>query len=49
MAESQMNVTIPGFVILCGTQGQGKSHVIRYLMYLNRKRFDYGIVFIYEY
>ena len=46
MAEkSEMNITIPGFVILCGTQGQGKSHVIRYLMYLNRKRFDWGICF----
>ena len=45
MAESQMNITIPGFVILCGTQGQGKSHVICYLMYMNRKKFDWGLVF----
>lgn len=39
------NITIPGLVIICGYQGSGKSHLIRYIMYQNRKKFDWGIVF----
>ncbi len=41
----KLNITIPGLYILCAYQGSGKSHLIRYLMYENRKKFDYGIVF----
>jgi hypothetical protein len=33
------------FIIVSGLQGGGKSHFIRYLMYRNRKRFNWGIVF----
>jgi hypothetical protein len=40
-----MNVSIPGLIIICGLQGGGKSHLIRYIMHENRKKFDWGIVF----
>lgn len=40
-----MDISIPGLVIVCGLQGSGKSHLIKYLMYQNRKKFDWGIVF----
>jgi hypothetical protein len=40
-----MDVSIPGLLIINGDQGQGKSHLIRYLMYNHRKDFDWGIVF----
>jgi hypothetical protein len=40
-----MNPSIPGLIIVCGMQGGGKSHLIRYLMHENRKKFDWGIVF----
>jgi hypothetical protein len=40
-----MNVSIPGLLIICGLQGGGKSHLIRYIMHENQKKFDWGIVF----
>jgi len=38
-------IEIPGLILVNGPQGVGKSHLINYLMYTNRKKFDYGIVF----
>lgn len=40
-----MNISIPGLHIICGLQGQGKSHLIRFIMYNYRKKFDCGLVF----
>ena len=40
-----MNISIPGVLVINGRQGQGKSHVIRFLMGEHRKRFDFGLVF----
>lgn len=40
-----MNVQIPSLLLINSPQGGGKSHLIRYIMYQNRKRFDYGVVF----
>lgn len=40
-----MNIEIPGLLIINGEQGSGKSSLIKYLMYMNRKKFNYGIVF----
>ncbi len=40
-----MNLELPGLYMICGLQGGGKSHLIRYIMYQNRARFDCGIVF----
>lgn len=36
---------IPGLIIIAGLQGGGKSLVIKYIMYENRKKFDWGLVF----
>ena len=35
----------PGLHIICGLQGGGKSHLIKYIMYENRRTFSWGIVF----
>lgn len=40
-----MNLAIPGVYMVCGLQGGGKSHLIKYIMYRNRSKFDLGIVF----
>lgn len=40
-----MNISIPGVYMVCGLQGGGKSHLIKYIMHENRKKFDFGIVF----
>lgn len=40
-----MELEIPSLLIINAEQNSGKSHLIRYLMYQNRHRFDYGIVF----
>jgi hypothetical protein len=40
-----MNVSIPGLIIICRLQEGGKSHLIRYIMHKNRKKFDWGIIF----
>lgn len=40
-----MNLSIPGLIMICGLQGSGKSHLIKYIMYQNRKKFNCGIVF----
>jgi len=40
-----MNIQIPSLILLNAPQGSGKSHLIRYMMYQCRKRFDYGICF----
>lgn len=41
----KFNVSVPGLTLIVGNQGQGKSHLIRYLMYQNRKKFSYGLIF----
>ena len=35
----------PGLHIICGLQGGGKSHLIRYIMHEKRRTFNWGIVF----
>ena len=40
-----MKLSIPGLVLIIGAQGSGKSHLLRHLIYSNRKRLSYGIVF----
>jgi len=35
----------PSLFLVNGPQGQGKSYLIRYIMYMMRNVFDYGIVF----
>lgn len=40
-----MNIEIPSLIIINSPQGGGKSHLIRYIMYQYRKKFDYGICF----
>jgi hypothetical protein len=40
-----MNITIPGLLIINGLQGGGKSHLIKTIMYNNRKQFHWGLVF----
>lgn len=39
-----MKINLPSVIIIAGKPGSGKSHVIRYFMYNNRKNFDFGIV-----
>ncbi len=40
-----MNISIPGLLMICGLQGTGKSHLIKYLICKNREKFDVGLVF----
>jgi hypothetical protein len=40
-----MKLERPGLLLINGEQGRGKSKLIDYLMYKNRKNFDYGVVF----
>ena len=40
-----LNITIPGFVIINGFMGGGKSHFIKWLVHKYRKHFDYAVVF----
>lgn len=35
----------PFFILINGSIGHGKSHLIKYIMSKHRKQFDYGIVF----
>lgn len=41
----KLQIELPSLILLNATQGSGKSHLIRYLMHMNRKKFDYGIIF----
>ena len=41
----KLDIEIPSLILINAPQGSGKSHLIRYIMYMNRKKFDYGIVF----
>jgi predicted alpha/beta-fold hydrolase len=41
-----MGVLIPGLIIICGLQGGGKSHLIRYILHKNQEKFDWGLVFL---
>lgn len=41
----RMNIELPAIIIISGKPKQGKSHLINYFMYTQRKMFDYGIVF----
>ena len=40
-----LTITIPGFVIINGYMGSGKSHLIKWLVHKYRKQFDYAVVF----
>jgi len=40
-----LEISIPGMIVLNSKPGGGKSHMLRYIMYLYRKRFDHGIAF----
>lgn len=40
-----MDLKTPAVYMICGLQGGGKSHLIRYMMRECRDRFDFGIVF----
>lgn len=42
---SNFDIDIPSLILIFGGMRLGKSHLIRYLMYNLRKKFDYGIVF----
>jgi hypothetical protein len=44
-SEGPLDVSLPGMVVLNSKPGGGKSHLARYLFYLNRHRFAHGIVF----
>lgn len=43
--SGKLNLDLPGLYMICGLQGGGKSHLIRFMMYENRKKFDCGVVF----
>ena len=43
--NNKLNLELPGLYMICGLQGGGKSHLIRFMMYENRAKFDCGIVF----
>lgn len=40
-----LEISIPGMIVLTSKPGGGKSHMLRYIMYLYRKRFAHGIAF----
>ncbi len=40
-----LDISNPGLVMICGMQGGGKSHLIRYIMREQRERFHIGLVF----
>ena len=40
-----MNIDIPSLILINGSQGLGKSYLIRYLMYEHRKDFHFGVIF----
>lgn len=40
-----MNLQTPAVYVICGLQGGGKSHLIRYMMSEMRDKFDCGVVF----
>lgn len=40
-----MDLEVPSLIILNGSQGAGKSHCIKYIMYQLRHTFKYGLVF----
>jgi tRNA uridine 5-carbamoylmethylation protein Kti12 len=39
-----MNINIPSIIIISGKPGSGKSHLIKYWLFMNKKKFDFGIV-----
>lgn len=40
-----MKCTIPGVVLICGSQGSGKSNLLKYIIKSNRDTLKYGIAF----
>lgn len=40
-----MNLTVPALYLLCGSQGKGKSHLIKYIMHELQNKFELGIIF----
>jgi hypothetical protein len=40
-----MNLTVPGFILITGLCGAGKSHALRYIMATIQHKFTWGIAF----
>src|SRR5690606_30200211 len=40
-----MNFTLPGLIIITATQGSGKSHLVKYIIYQNKNKLKYGVAF----
>lgn len=40
-----MELSIPGLILINGPSCIGKSHLIKYIMSINHKKFSYGLVF----
>jgi hypothetical protein len=45
MSEAELNLELPGLYLVCGLQGGGKSHLLRYIVCKNKKKFDVALVF----
>lgn len=45
LPDGRINFETPGLHFVFALQGGGKSHLLRYLMYMTRKHYDFGIVF----
>ena len=43
--SQKLDITIPGFTIIAGICGSGKTSAIEYILYKNKKKFDYGLIF----
>ena len=43
--NGELNLEIPGLIIINGRQGSGKSFLIKYIMYQLKDKFKHGIVF----
>lgn len=43
--KGHLDIDLPGVYFICGLQGGGKSHLIRYIMSESRDKFDVGLVF----
>ncbi len=44
-SAGRLTVSLPGMILLNSKPGGGKSHLARYIFYVNRKKFRHGIVF----
>ena len=41
---NQLNIKLPSLIIINGSQGNGKSHLIKYIMSKYKDKFSYGLV-----